>query len=68
MGAGNQRDVAKILKEERRDKVAQAIADMLVHTYMVLDPGGRIPYQDTPEQHELIAKIRKVMDKAYAQA
>ena len=59
-------DPKKILRGLRLDAVALAIADMLVHTYMVLDPGGRIPYQDTPEQADLIRNIRKVMDQTYA--
>lgn len=69
MGSGNQRDVAKILREERRDAVAQAIADMLLYDYHI-KPRGEFYHlsPDNPEFMELVTRIRKVMDQAYAQA
>jgi len=52
----------------RRDKVAQAIADAILMDYHIKGRGDFYHIMPgNPEFLELVKKIRKVMDKVYAQ-
>lgn len=60
-----------MLRNLRRDAVAQAIADMLVQDYSIQDDSSPSPdtqyvWKDSHEHQQMVRKIRKVMDQTYA--